>query len=439
MADGGEEEDFFGKRYPLEEESEMLGEEAGELDKKRQLCRDQGMLEMHEWKDKLEELYPDCTKDGLDLHQALMHVAKATCLVVRNSGSQDRYEYHRRLESHPKLSAKDQKAHHDMAEKCFNTEGCGTGFLIYAGRHFLIVNNHVIMNEGEAKDADVYFDYDKDGQLDEEKAFQIERFWIGAPRTDHEEESAKEKLDFSILEVKAEGEEELQFLNDHAFMVHPIFDFSPVSTEESTEESAHEGSEVSRADLVKLFTPLITDKVLFSLGKEMSYLLNRMPIFMISHPFGLAKRLSCGNLTEIIKHSSGVRHTLGTCPGSSGGNLFVFARTADDDGFGLCQALHYRHNKAVWWKNILLYILSEAITSGRLQSVPLDELKQWRQRFDDVKLTFSIKRGDLAQGLYHFSTRQSDTVSTIKSDTATPITRARQSETQGNLSSSSLK
>ena len=50
---------------------------------------------------------------------------------------------------------------------------------------------------------------------------------------------------------------------------------------------------------------------------------SNIPVIMFSHPHGLAKRLSIGTLPNDIKDYPviQIQHTLGTCPGSSGGNL----------------------------------------------------------------------------------------------------------------------
>ena len=50
-----------------------------------------------------------------------------------------------------------------------------------------------------------------------------------------------------------------------------------------------------------------------------------IPLIMFSHPHGLAKRLSIGTLPNDIKTDPviHIEHTLGSCPGSSGGNLLI--------------------------------------------------------------------------------------------------------------------
>ena len=45
-------------------------------------------------------------------------------------------------------------------------QGCGTGVLVYPKHKkgwLIFTNKHLIMNEEEIKDAEIIFDYDKDG------------------------------------------------------------------------------------------------------------------------------------------------------------------------------------------------------------------------------------------------------------------------------------
>ncbi len=313
MADGGE--DIFNKRCPLEEEAEMLGEEEGEYEKKRQYCIDQGMVEIDSWKDKIKELYPDLPESGLNPLEVVIQAAKAICVVVRNRGSQQRYDYHCKMERDPSLSAEEQKIHHNKAEECFKKRCCGTGFLfgVLLDSVSIITNSHVIMNDEEAKGAVVYFDYDKDGQLHKAKRFEVKRLLFGAPPTDHEGDYTK--LDFSVLEVKCKNEEEFQLLKDHLF--------------------------VDKDYNKETITPSVTSVL-------------DMPIVIISHPRGLGKRLSSGKVSDIVKgHVSHVKHTLGTGPGSSGGNVLAFGKT-DGSGFVASVGLHYRHHRGVLWGSIII-------------------------------------------------------------------------------------
>ncbi len=368
MAARGE-EDVFKKRFPLEEEAEMLSEEAGGLEKKRQECLDKGMVEFEGWRDKIEELYPNLLESGLNPMGVVMQVAKATCLVVRKRGSRIRYQYHRKMASDASLSAEDRQIHHNMAEKCFSTPACGTGSLLYA-QFFtacIIVNNHVIMEEEEAKDAEVYFDYDKDGQLSEAKKFKIRRFMHGTPRTDHAEDIDLQKLDYSILELKIEDREEFQFLTDHAFVKNAIDD--------------------------------IFQEVGFTVEESMRLRFTHSPHVMISHPRGLGKRLSCGEVSESDTH---IKHTLGTSPGSSGGALVVFGKTDDSGGFGSYQGLHYRHQRAVAWGQIRYNLLFDHsfghLATGTCNSSGWQkEFETARQNWGQVGLRYNILDGAFAK------------------------------------------
>ena len=84
-----------------------------------------------------------------------------------------------------------------------------------------------------------------------------------------------------------------------------------------------------------------------------------IPLIMFSHPHGLAKRLSIGTLpnditTDPVIH---IDHTLGTCPGSSGGNLLLCP--IDDPSFTSWSSafLHWghvpdSHGLAIGWQAI---------------------------------------------------------------------------------------
>ncbi len=308
MAAGGEDADIFNKRFPLEEEAEMLSEEEGEYERKRQECIDKGMVEFDGWRDKIQELYPDWP-EGSSPFEALMSAAKATCLVVRKSGSEERYWYHYMMEREASLSAEERKTHYYMAQKRFKTPACGTGFLFFVALKsaFIMTNNHVIMNDEEAEDAEVYFDYDEDGQLDEAKKFEIKRLMFTAPRTDHEEDYSK--LDFSIMEVKWEDEEQFQFLAGHCYKIN-------------------------------------------SKLQAGSFYLDPSLLVMISHPHGLGKRLSWTREVEFIGNLSHVKHDLATAPGSSGSVLLQFGMTPNGYGSHLIQSVHYRSQRAVTWDRI---------------------------------------------------------------------------------------
>ncbi len=310
MAAGGE-EDIWNERFPLGEEAEMLGEEEDEWDRILQLCIDEGMVEKDEWKDKLKEIYPHWSESDLDPLGVVEEVAKATCLVVRNRGSQERYEYHVKKARDTSLSAKDREDHQAQAERCFKKPGCGTGLLMRADLRFalIITANHLIMNDDEAKNAEVYFDYVEDGEWDEKKKFKLASLVLVTrmSRTDHEEDYTN--LDCSMLVVKVRNEEEDQFLRDHALSG---------SLNEALDETS----------------------------------LENLPILMISHPHSLGQRLSYGRGLAVVNRGlSHVKHTLGSCKGSSGG--FVFAIEEDDGRLYITSVCtHYRHQRGVLWGRI---------------------------------------------------------------------------------------
>ena len=160
---------------------------------------------------------------------------------------------------------------------------CGTGFLWGASPPQVIINDYVIFDSDEIEGATVTFDHDDDDGV----SFPIKEALLSALCTAHSDD--RTKLDFSVPELNPETEHGLGFLKDHV-LEHDLI----INDKKSKEEHV---------------------SILKALPQ---------PLVMISHPHGLGKRLREGSVSAFCSVSY-VRHTLGTNPGSSGGNVLYYS------------------------------------------------------------------------------------------------------------------
>lgn len=309
-----------------EEEADDLfvEEEVDTNEKKRKEAREKlknaGMLLVSgsEWNKQLKDTLMEACKDeetratlAVDdtILESVKKASKATCLVRRRENGKSRLKYYEERKDTERLNkAKKGKG------------ATGTGFLMFPKSLFgwlVITNNHVIMDEDEAKSAEVIFDHLNDESLPEEtKRFKVKRLVSQDLRTENDEDF--KHLDFSVLVLESEG----NFLERYA---ECHFD------ERDTQE-------------------ICTNETILRLTS-----LNFVPIITFSHPKGLGKSISIGkypNKCEEIPKSH-LRHDLPTAPGSSGANLIYFQPQSDYKSYFWDAAfLHYRHGIAVSWKVI---------------------------------------------------------------------------------------
>ena len=320
-----------------EEEADDLffeeeGDEEGEMKRKREEAQKEltnaGMLLVSgsEWKEQLRktliEAFKDEKKRATLADDALFEriyvksiekASKATCLVRRRKNSKSRLEYYEKIKDEERLKkAKKGKG------------GTGTGFLIFPESKFgwfVITNNHVIMDEEEAKSAEVIFEhYDDESLPGETKRFKVKQLFSKDIRTEGGKDF--QSLDFSVLVLEiSKG----NFLGEYAGC---SFD------ERDTNEICRNKTILGLSGLE--FVPMIT----------------------FSHPHGLGKRISvgkypskCGESVEFEK--THLRHDLPTTRGSSGANLIYFHPHSGEKFVFLEAAfLHYRHGLAVSWRAI---------------------------------------------------------------------------------------
>ena len=317
-AQGEENDEIFNQRFSDEEAEE----DDSDINRRKEEARREGLVPFDDWEEKFRSVMKDHNKSEFfpDAFKAVMKASKATCLVKRVNGSKGRKEY---LEGLAKKYTGKEKTYHENRAKNWDTGGSGTGLLVqpkFLGKGWLVItNNHVIMNECEAKTAEVYFDYNHDApkgkklkDVEECKMFKVQELVSTSLRT--ENSGDKRTLDYSLLLLNDDGE----FLADRAMS----FDESP---------------RVQAAN----------NKVIVDLSG------GPRPLVMFSHPYGLAKRLSIGSHPVINGYPvSHIRHDLGSLPGSSGGNLLF--SPVDDKCFRFWRAafVHYRGRAAVSWQAI---------------------------------------------------------------------------------------
>ncbi len=275
-----------------------------------------GLVAFNKWEEKFKCKMKEHINDNLipDAFKAVKEASKATCLIRRVKGSEERKNYHEEMaRKYP-----DSKSYHETKMKNWKKGGIGTGLLLqpkFLGQGWLVItNNHVIMNECEAETAEVYFDYNQDVQKGEKieevcKMYKVKGLVSSSLRTENSGDATT--LDYSLLLLKPDEQDDEEFLAGHA-----------ISFDESLRVQA-------------------TSK-----GGE-------RPLVMFSHPHGLAKRLSIGPFPPCISYPvEHIKHALGSLQGSSGGNL-LFSSVYDKDFKKWHSAfVHYRHGHAVSWQAI---------------------------------------------------------------------------------------
>ena len=314
-----------------EEEADDLFIEEGDDDevkgKKKQAQEEmekEGMLLVSgsEWKEAVKETLTEACKNketastvksNDTIMENIEKVSKATCLVVRRSNGKGRLKHLEEIGDHERL------------EKAKNGKrGGGTGFLMFPKSPFgwlVITNNHVIMDDEEAKSAEVIFDHLYDHSTDQTKTFKVKQLVSSNIRTKNAQDETS--LDFSVLALESDATEK-EYLEDCA-----------LGFEETTRVNAGAVEEMLKARGLK-FNPIIA----------------------FSHPHGLGKRLSilknypedCGKYP--IAH---IKHKLPTRRGSSGANLICAEVGSDPQKLfvnWLAAFVHYRHGHAVAWQAI---------------------------------------------------------------------------------------
>ena len=317
MAEGGEglpeafQVDTWDDDYKCEEEEEGEGKE--ELLKRRQSqASELGMIKVSDadWTDKVMKKMSDITgkewteKEAKHITRAIQKASKANCLVRRGCNSQERIEHHERL-ARKARDAQTKKYHEEKARK--KSLSLGTGMLLapWSPLGYLVVtNNHVVMNEEEAKGAQVLFNYLTDGSKEGTKVYGVRQLVVFSPLTESAEDWAT--LDFSIL----------------------ILETNPPNKFLDGTDVMYDSS----------------DRIYMHVGA---------PLIMFSHPLNLAMRVSVGPCPKHLPHPvEHIRHALPTDKGSSGSNLLYWSSSNDSFKFLSCAFVHYRHGLAVAWQAI---------------------------------------------------------------------------------------
>ena len=302
--------------YEVEEDS--LEDKQEEVDGEGMIRVDREGNWLNEVKKKLPRTYfgKRVGKEGL---MAIKEASKATCLVLRKHNSQERIEYHKRLAQEKTLEEEDRMDHDQrakLAEK--GVVASGTGMKIVADSdspcHYAVTNNHVIMNDEEAKSAVVIFDYHIDGDRKTgTKEYKVCSLLESSPRTTGTGDRVN--LDYSTLELKAE-------VSDPFLLSRGMRPSEYNSTHECGDKEA-------------------------------------LPVLMFSHPHGLAMRVSVGRYPDvgIGERVSHVKHNLPSCKGSSGAYLLISGEVKFREW--MATFLHYRHGWAVTHRAIYLKEVEE--------------------------------------------------------------------------------
>ncbi len=267
------------------------------------------MKKVNEWENEIMNSFLD-KKVARQAWESLKNVAKATCLVKRVEGKVIRRQFHESHLGDFSLPVPLRKAHRD---KIFKWEEAASGTGVLWSPPYVITNNHVIMDIDEAVGAEVYFNYTKDcqrknGAIEGDKVYKfgVKSILTSSMRTaspkDHK------SLDFTMLELDVKNELDKKILAEHA-----------------------------------LDPPLGGGHWLLPGDKGVK-------MIMIGHPHGLAKRLSIGPVPEHVSSGfSHVTHTLPSCAGNSGSNLFFFDSKVTIHNFTkwMSAYVHYRNGYAV--------------------------------------------------------------------------------------------
>ena len=317
--------DCWGDDDEYEEEDD--GQNASWGSRQRE-AKEAGMIQVgvEGWREAVKRKLSEITGPGLNWEEmdnaidAVEKAGKATCVVRRGCSSRERLSYHEGMAEAASSDADREKHCKKAVNAKNNKRGVGTGLLLWPRcplGYIVITNSHVVMNEEEAKDARITFDYLIDGREDGMRKFDVEQFLAWSPRTTSSAD--KRNLDFCLLLVKATTEEEETFLHSRG-----------VSIEETGRIQATDDNHLNISGLQDL------------------------PIIMFSHPRSLALRISVGRCpTEIGNYPvSHIRHDLPTLQGSSGANILF--SSVDDMRFLHWKTafVHYRHGYAVAWQAI---------------------------------------------------------------------------------------
>ena len=343
MADSNEAIDMEKDRTEMSDENDPIWTRRYEEEEADDLFREEGDLEDLERLRKVQKNQDDVKKKGMMQvrtkedwkAQVIQHlglknqakletilneiekVGKATCYVRRKRTSQERKDFHEERKDDARWSAEVRKYHEKKYQKARNCErGGGTGFLV-SPKHYLhgwlvITNNHVIMNDEEAKDALVVFDYLHDNDSQGSKSLLVKKVVSKSLRTQSADD--KNTLDYSLLTLKCEdGSDDDKFLRQHA----------TVNFDES-------------------------DRIQYDWGIG-------TPVLAFSHPHGLSKRLSVGYLKGEVQPNpaQNVSHEIPTAPGSSGASLYIWDPTSPkNEPMWLSAFVHYRAGRAIAWQAI---------------------------------------------------------------------------------------
>jgi len=317
-SDEEEADDLFFVEDGDEETANLKKKEAQDEVKKAGML----LISGSEWKEKLKETLNEAFKDEQTgkilesdadtIFESVKKASKATCLVVRRTNSKSRLEYLEKMDDHERL----KKARKGKG-------GTGTGFLLFPRSEFgwlVITNNHVIMDEEEAKSAEVMFDHLDDDRKANITCFTVKQLVSKDIRTENAEDF--KSLDFSVLALESDETEGTNFLKEHAVCRFDDGDANAICRNET----------ILRMSGLKF-----------------------VPIIAFSHPHGLGKRISIGkypNKCEKLPESY-IRHDLPTTRGSSGANMLYFhPQSHDKFVFWDSAFLHYRHQRAVTWQAI---------------------------------------------------------------------------------------
>ena len=326
-------EDCWGDDDEYEEEDEDVAfweeEEEGKTpaswESRQSEAKEAGMIQVgaERWREAVKQKLSEITgKDWEGWDKAIAAIekaSKATCVVRRGCSSPQRIVYHECLASKARSDEIKEK-HRKKAEDAKKQRGgIGTGLLLRPRSRYgylVITNNHVVMNEEEAKDARIIFDYLKDGKLDGMRKFGVSQFLARSPPT--ENGGDRVNLDFSILAVACK-------LEDEAFLKSRC-----VRMEETGRIQA------------------CGEPYLTMCG------LKALPLIMFSHPRSLAMRVSVGEYPDKIEDYpvSHIKHRLPTLKGSSGGNVLYSPVTDEEFIYWYTAFVHYRHGCAVAWQGI---------------------------------------------------------------------------------------
>ena len=318
-----------------DDECEEEGDGDDSLESRQSEAKEAGMIQVgaEDWREAVTQKLSEITeKDWEGMGEAIAAIekaSKATCVVRRKSDSQERIDYHERLAREARSDEKKEKKHREKAKKARKQRGgIGTGLLLRPRSHYgylVITNNHVVMNEEEAKDAKITFDYLKDDSGEGMTKFDVSKFLAMSPPTVNGGDRVN--LDFSILAVACSEPEDEVFLKSRG-----------VSMEETGRIQA------------------TGEPYLKMCG------LKALPLIMFSHPRSLAMRIGVSKYPDKIEDYpvTHIKHSLPTLKGSSGGNILyspvsdtLYSPVTDKEFvYWYTGFVHYRHGYAVAWQAI---------------------------------------------------------------------------------------